>query len=522
VVALVYLRCLGNGFVFDDHEMILANRYLGQWSFLWKGFVNDSWWFRDPAHLPQSHYYRPLQDLWLGVNFHLFGTNPAGWHALMVLLHLGAVALVFGVARLLTGDPTASLIAAALFGLMPIHAEPIVWASAIPESLAGTLELAAFYFFLRWRAGHAAKAMWWSLACFAAALLSHESAAAFPLLPAAYALFLSPSASRHHEQSFPRTRATAALRMSLPYFLCLAAYLLIRWRVLGFISRPDVSNHAGAAQVLMTIPAVIAGNLRLLIAPWQAGPSHRIDWVTAFASRGFVLPVVGLSMLAGAAWLAIRQSTRRGLYCFCLAWVFITMLPVLNLATLYPQALISDRYLYLASFGWCLLVGQLGAGAIARRGPWALAAAAAIGVIAAVYAASLWQVQSFWHDEIALFSRCLDIFPDNGFCHNRLGMALFARGDLSGADRELRIAFALDPDDYAAEYDRGLVLARMEQPREAASLLDAALHHLHHPPPAAFIALARLYDKLGDTGARDASLKRAAQLAREASPGAAP
>ena len=64
ITALVYLRCLGNGYVFDDHEMIIANRYIGDWSFLWKALVNDSWWFRDPTHLPQSHYYRPLQDIW--------------------------------------------------------------------------------------------------------------------------------------------------------------------------------------------------------------------------------------------------------------------------------------------------------------------------------------------------------------------------------------------------------------------------------------------------------------------------
>src|SRR5579885_1409674 len=91
LTALVYLRCLKNGYVFDDHEMIIVNRYIGEWSFLWKALVNDSWWFRDPAHLPQSHYYRPLQDIWLGLNYQAFGLNPVGPHALMVGLHVAAV-----------------------------------------------------------------------------------------------------------------------------------------------------------------------------------------------------------------------------------------------------------------------------------------------------------------------------------------------------------------------------------------------------------------------------------------------
>ena len=142
--ALVYLRCLGNGFVFDDHDMVIANRQIGQWSFLWKSLTRDSWWFMDPLHLPASAYYRPLQDIWLGLNYHLFGPHVAGWHATMVGLHLVAVWLVFEIAARITGEDQPALAAALLFGLLPLHAEAVVWATAIPLPLSATLELAAF------------------------------------------------------------------------------------------------------------------------------------------------------------------------------------------------------------------------------------------------------------------------------------------------------------------------------------------------------------------------------------------
>jgi len=64
LTALAYLRCLGDRFVLDDNDDIVANRYVAQWSFLWKSLVNGLWWFRDPAHLPQSSNYRPLQNIW--------------------------------------------------------------------------------------------------------------------------------------------------------------------------------------------------------------------------------------------------------------------------------------------------------------------------------------------------------------------------------------------------------------------------------------------------------------------------
>ncbi|HUY28249.1 MAG TPA: hypothetical protein VMV27_12595, partial [Candidatus Binataceae bacterium] len=66
VTLLVYLRCFGNAFVYDDHEMIDLNPLIAQWSFLWKSFGHDLWWFRPNGKFPKSNYYRPLQDLWLG------------------------------------------------------------------------------------------------------------------------------------------------------------------------------------------------------------------------------------------------------------------------------------------------------------------------------------------------------------------------------------------------------------------------------------------------------------------------
>ena len=115
---LAYLRCLGNGFVYDDRLMIAENRYIGSGSFIWKSLTRDLWWFRGPAHLPRSAQYHPLQDIWLALNYALFGLNPLGWHVTIVALHLLVVALVFKVAERLTGQWQAALLAAMLFGVL--------------------------------------------------------------------------------------------------------------------------------------------------------------------------------------------------------------------------------------------------------------------------------------------------------------------------------------------------------------------------------------------------------------------
>jgi hypothetical protein len=79
LTALAYLRCLGNGFVYDDHAQIEKNLQISQWSFLYHAVTRDLWWF---THLkesqPRDPYYRPLQNIWMGLSFHLVKRSPAG------------------------------------------------------------------------------------------------------------------------------------------------------------------------------------------------------------------------------------------------------------------------------------------------------------------------------------------------------------------------------------------------------------------------------------------------------------
>lgn len=194
LTALIYLRCLGNAFIYDDLWMIRLNPYLTRWSFLWHSMTRDSWWFKDPNHLPQSSYYRPLPNVWSGLNYQLFGFHPAGWHAAMIALHLLMVWLVYRTVLLLVSEESTALIAALLFAVLPIHAEAVVSASAVSQLLCAIFTLAAFYFFAS-RA--AAPRRNWTLALLFAgcALLSHESAIVFPGLIAIYVFLLEAPAA---------------------------------------------------------------------------------------------------------------------------------------------------------------------------------------------------------------------------------------------------------------------------------------------------------------------------------------
>ncbi|HVN64285.1 MAG TPA: hypothetical protein VMT58_06590, partial [Candidatus Binataceae bacterium] len=146
--AAVYARSLGNEFVYDDHFWI-DNPHLGNWSFLWQSFSNNLFWFHNSGHSSAILYYRPVQTAWFLLCYHLFGRNPALWHAASIGLHLIVSFLVYRVASSLASDQVTGLIAAALFALLPIHAEAVIWVAAASYPLSAALELAAFDFYLR-------------------------------------------------------------------------------------------------------------------------------------------------------------------------------------------------------------------------------------------------------------------------------------------------------------------------------------------------------------------------------------
>ena len=314
---LVYSRSLNNEFIRDDNAEIVRNHALASWSFIWKSMVSDAWWWRDPLHLPQSSYYRPLQLLWFWSNFHLFALERTGWHAGLIAVHLLAVWVLFRVAALLTGNRHAALFATVIFALMPTHADALMNPAAIASSLNTLFLLGALELYLRHRSIETLEAPWrvrllaGSIALFGCALLTYEQAAIFPVLIALYEYLFGPSEKAPGEMSIAG-KIRRAIACTVPFLAVLAAYFGLRIWVLGFIVGPE--NPMTVGQVALTLPRAFFRYLTLIALPWYAGPVNRLRIVDGIGAPGFVEPALALAVLMACTWLLIRNHPHRRLY----------------------------------------------------------------------------------------------------------------------------------------------------------------------------------------------------------------
>jgi tetratricopeptide (TPR) repeat protein len=414
-------------------------------------------------------YYRPLVTLTYRMDWLLWGENPAGYHLTNLAWHLLATLLVYRLARNALNDAGDAWLAAALFVLLPAHAEALGWVQGRVDLVSAALVLAALgALTAAWRAGGLAGWAWAGAAAFAwlLALLAKESALAFPLAAAVFAL-LGPGK--------PDARGTARLARLLPCVPALLAYLLLAGTALQGVARPqlDLSLPAHRLQALL----VALGEYgRLLLLP---PPSlHFFRWLPVqgnaptLAAGGLLLAV-----LAGAGVACWRSA--RPLVAWA-AWIPLSLLPAVAFGALSapPAAgvFIAERFLYLPSAGWCILAAAL-LGRALRRAPGVLRPVPA--ALLAGYAALLLLRLQPWAGPVRHFhavraqegvSRPLRVF-----LQSELGRTHLERGELGDARREFLAGLALQPDSPILHNHLGAVLIEEGRPTEALPWLEQAL-----------------------------------------------
>ena len=391
---------LGSGFHFDDYAIF-------------------------PAHFDLG-LTRPLTYLTFWLNYQVGGENPIGYHAVNLLLHLGAVLLAYECLRRLLPE-RAVVIAAALFAIHPIQAEAVnyVWARSIV--LAAVLCFASL---LSWLEGR----QWTAVLWFAAALLAKEECAAFPLM-----LWLI-------EKS--QWRRPPGLRIFIMLLLSLAAGARVIYATLVTPGAP-AGFQAGISpwRYLTAQSVVILRYLRLLIVPY------------GFTVDPDVHVPLWLGILAWAALIGLVAFTwRRGQ-----TWFLAGLILLIPSSTIFPAAdLSADRRMYLPMLAFAAAAGLLLAQV---KTHWLPASVGAILLVFSMVRTSVWM------SEESLWREAVERAPDKVRPKIQLARALPAAKALE----LLNQARVLAPYDPAIAAETGKVLLSEGQPEAALEEFGRAL-----------------------------------------------
>jgi tetratricopeptide (TPR) repeat protein len=496
ITFVTFAPSLQNHFVdWDDPDNFITNPY-------YRGFgATQLMWMWTTVLL--GHYV-PLTWMTLGLDFLVWGLNPAGYHLTNVLLHTANATLVYLIARRLlrVANPVAvtrdllawrlsAAFAALLFAVHPLRVESVAWVTERRDVLSGLFYLLAIWAYLRDAEAAIDVSIrqrvwyWISLGCFVLALFSKAITVTLPIVLIVldvYPLrrlgsdaggFWSPQARRRWAEKVPFILAGAAM---IPVALVAArsGASLLAMAGFGILDRLAVSVYGLAFYLWKTVVPLGLSPFYSLKTP--VAPAS----LPYLVSGSFVLGITAIAILLRRHWPAL-----------CAVWpvYVVTLLPVSGILQNGPQ-IAADRYSYLPSLSWAMLAG---AGALTYWQAWngrehsraiAISMTGVAALVVAVLIVLSWQQVGVWRDPERLWSHALAIAPSS-VVHEHMGYVRRQQGRLAEAIEHYRTASALRP---AAAHIRiqwgntlaqhGMFGAAIDRYREAIDLTpDSAAPH---------------------------------------------
>ncbi|MDO8806243.1 MAG: tetratricopeptide repeat protein [Elusimicrobiota bacterium] len=455
---------LHNGFVnYDDVQYVLSNPALrGSWL---------------DALSYSPGYYHPVVTLLYKAEFSLFGLAPLPYHITSLALHLASCVSVFYLFSLLGWRREPAFLGALLFGVHPVHVEPVAWISGRKELLWGLFSFWTLGCYFKYIDTGKNRFFILSLFCFVLAVLSKP----FALM----LVFAVPLADYYRKRAF----SAVLLLEKVPYFIAAASLFLLSWLPSGFLL------DAGSGGFNPSNPAA-AGAESLLFYVWKFMlPVNLSAMYPPSALR--VAPAVRVFLLFAAApalygaWRILRRAENAEAAkaaVFCLGFFIITIFPALLARA--P----ADRYGYVPAAGLFFLYSffvwrlyevfrrkrffspartlaalaaahcvVLGAASFERAAVWRDTFSLSADVlkndprqaVAYFIRADAHREAGRYRDSIADYSRCLELAPGNWKALSNRARAFADLGEFDKAIADCGAAILINPRSAQLFLNRG-------------------------------------------------------------------
>lgn len=452
-----------DGFLGYDDPLYITDNPEVQAGLSWKGV---QWAFStfDAAN------WHPLTWLSHMADVQMFGLHPAGHHFVSIFIHAINGVLLFWLLWKATGKAWRSFFAAATFAVHPLSVESVAWIAERKNLLStffGFLAIAAYGWYARnpnWKRYLAVAG------AFAASLIAKPMLVTLP-----FALLLL--------DYWPLRRFGGREQgsgQSLRLFV-LEKLPLLALAALSSIVTIAAQHYEGAIN-----PAAFPLGLRIENALlsyvaylgkifWPANLSISYPHIRADVPIASLIAAVALLLLI--TWAVVRRYGSEPYLLIGWLWFLGTLVPVIGLVQVGSQAM-ADRYIYVPMIGIIVAAVWVVADIVPanQRAQTALPIAGAL-IIAALAVATLRQ-ESYWRDDVTLFSHALAIDPENNGAHDALGMSIAeSGGNLEDARAQFETALRINPKDQLAFAGLGYYFNAKGDLPQAAAQFKLALAH---------------------------------------------
>ncbi len=403
-----------------------------------------------------SGSYQPATILSLAINYAIGKLNPAVYIFTNIFVHLLNVLLVFLFIRKLTHSDRIAGICAVLFGVHPMHVEPVAWITGRKDVLYALFFLSASLCYLRYqdkKGREAVIAYGLALVLFIISLLSKSAAVTLP----AVLLLLD---------FYRKRKLTAALLLEKVPFLIPAILLgILAIRGQQKIGTLDfVAGLPAAGRILVACYSYMFYVVNFFL-PVKLSAYHPYPGVPLPASWPvwYKLSPLGVFAAAGLTWFFRRNRA----LVFGLLFFSITIMFLLHFIPV-GATITADRFSYIPYIGLSFIVAvcfeNLVSGGYPGRGVKALIFAAGILVVAAL-AFAAHQRCRVWKNSVTLWSDVIAKEPANGEPYTNLGAALITTGKADEALQYIQKAISLH--DSLAYFNLGVILKNAGKFNEA-------------------------------------------------------
>ena len=473
---LVYGQVVGFEFVSFDDPFYIDNVHVKN-GLTWKGLV---WAF--------SLKYNYSQFLnWIShmIDVDLFGFNPAGHHAVNLLLHIANTLLFFLFMSKLTGSRNQSAVAALLFALHPLRVETVAWVADRKDLLAMFFALGSLEAYRRYSLNPTFRLYGLTAIAFLLALLCKP---VMVVLPGVFLLIDFWPLNRMNNWATARK----LLIEKIPLLLIVGVFLFMI--VKGF----ELRGMAGKTESVS-----LETRLAMMPVLYMKYLAHTL-WPTGlsvFYPTDKQMPPLwqwggSLLILLGLTWGALAQWRRRPYLATGWLWFAGSMLPMMGLMRMGDHVM-ADRYTYFPLIGlFIAAVWGLAQWDLMKKGGGRVAVTAS-GVLLLVLMGVSFAQTSVWKNDFTLYPHAIAVDDTNHLAYNNLATAWMGVHKPDKAVPHLKKAVRYCPHCTEAWLNLGMCYKAMQQWPAAIDAFNQSLKAL----PDNIVAheeLAMLYHVTGD------------------------